>query len=371
MDKLLNLINESALKVVMIDAQDLPALAGLHEQFEQIEKQVEQIDTASVDQLQILKQASAAAGDLVEKIILQDISDSNSTLKTITETAQSMQMLAQQIAQGASDQTVQFPQELNLSTAQSTFDNQTLDTSINFELPEYVDEEILREFINTQPHVLANLEAAILAAEKDASEENRSAVKGILHSIKGETGLMGLEKLAALCHEAESLLEDAQAPFPGNKLLATKDLLGQAIAQFSGASPTVSVTEQNQENQTKPQQGSSPVEPAEDAITIAEGDVPLVVDFVNESSEHLDSAEADLLTIEENPEDPDIINAIFRAFHTIKGVAGFLNLTQIGSLAHATENLLDLARKGNLTLAGASIDVVFEALDVMKKMLAS
>ena len=48
-----------------------------------------------------------------------------------------------------------------------------------------------------------------------------------------------------------------------------------------------------------------------------------------------------------------------------------MNLKQIGSLAHATENLLDLARKGEIVLAGATVDVVFEAMDVMKKMLNS
>ncbi len=106
------------------------------------------------------------------------------------------------------------------------------------------------------------------------------------------------------------------------------------------------------------------------ATVIPEEDVPLVLDFVTEAGEHLESGEAGLLELESKPDDKEIINQIFRAFHTIKGLAGFLNLTEIGLLAHSAENLLDLARKGELILAGENTDVVFESIDMMKKMIA-
>ena len=64
-----------------------------------------------------------------------------------------------------------------------------------------------------------------------------------------------------------------------------------------------------------------------------------------------------------------MVNKIFRAFHTIKGMAGFLNLAEIQSLAHSAESLLDLARKGQLILAGVNSDVAFESIDALKKML--
>lgn len=105
--------------------------------------------------------------------------------------------------------------------------------------------------------------------------------------------------------------------------------------------------------------------------SIPEEDVPLVLDFIAESGEHIESAEAGLLELETKPDDNEVLNQIFRAFHTIKGMAGFLNLTEIGSLAHSAENLLDLARKGELILAGENMDVVFESIDMLKKMIAS
>ncbi len=95
-------------------------------------------------------------------------------------------------------------------------------------------------------------------------------------------------------------------------------------------------------------------------------DIPLVHEFIDEANGHLETAEAELLNLEDNPEDSEVLNAIFRSFHTIKGVAGFLNLKQIGALAHAAENLLDLARKGQLVLAGVSVDVVLESIDMTK-----
>jgi two-component system chemotaxis sensor kinase CheA len=105
-------------------------------------------------------------------------------------------------------------------------------------------------------------------------------------------------------------------------------------------------------------------------LVIPEEDAPLVLDFVAEASEHIETAESTLLELENQPDDNELVNKVFRSFHTIKGMAGFLNLSDIGSLAHAAENLLDLARKGQLVLAGDPTDVVFESIDALKKMLA-
>ena len=109
---------------------------------------------------------------------------------------------------------------------------------------------------------------------------------------------------------------------------------------------------------------------APEPMTISEEDAPLVLDFIAEAGEHIETAESALLELENHPEDGELVNKIFRAFHTIKGMAGFLNLSDIQSLAHSSENLLDLARKNQLVLAGATSDVAFESIDGLKKMLS-
>ena len=119
----------------------------------------------------------------------------------------------------------------------------------------------------------------------------------------------------------------------------------------------------------KPAPNPEPSAPQK-TTAISEEDVPLVLDFIAEAAEHLESAEAGLLALETKPGDKEVINQIFRGFHTIKGMAGFLNLTDIGSLAHSAENLLDLVRKDKLVLTEEITNVIFESIDMLKKMIA-
>lgn len=104
---------------------------------------------------------------------------------------------------------------------------------------------------------------------------------------------------------------------------------------------------------------------------IKEDDRGLIVEFIAEATGHIESAEVELLKLEDNPEDLEAINGIFRAFHTIKGVAGFVNLKQIGALAHVSESLLDLARSGKLPMTRSAVDVVLAALDCLKVLFAN
>jgi two-component system chemotaxis sensor kinase CheA len=132
-------------------------------------------------------------------------------------------------------------------------------------------------------------------------------------------------------------------------------------------------TEQAKSSATQTVEVKSPAEAgaASQPLVISEQDAPLVMDFVNEAMEHIETAEAALLELETKPGDNEVLNKIFRGFHTIKGMAGFLNLTEIGTIAHAAESVLDLARKGKLVVVGPISDVIFEVIDAKKKMLAT
>jgi len=99
-------------------------------------------------------------------------------------------------------------------------------------------------------------------------------------------------------------------------------------------------------------------------------DLELVQNFITEALEHLDSIETQIVYLESDPGDKERINAIFRPFHTIKGVAGFLNLTQIQSFAHEVETLMDEARSGRLGITEAIIDFILTAVDLLKEMIA-
>jgi len=98
-------------------------------------------------------------------------------------------------------------------------------------------------------------------------------------------------------------------------------------------------------------------------------DPELLTGFIEETTEHLDSIEVNILELEDNPGDLDIINNIFRPFHTSKGVSGFLNLTNIQALAHSTENLLDDVRNNKRTMDSEVIEVVLKVGDCLKLLV--
>ncbi len=99
------------------------------------------------------------------------------------------------------------------------------------------------------------------------------------------------------------------------------------------------------------------------------GDGDLLREFITESREHLDNIEQGVLVLENHPADAETLNTIFRAFHTFKGGAGFLNLFPINKLAHVLESLLDLARQGKLAIDAPVIELILRGRDVLKQFL--
>ena len=91
-------------------------------------------------------------------------------------------------------------------------------------------------------------------------------------------------------------------------------------------------------------------------------------EFVIESLEHLESIEQDIMELEDRPDDADLINAIFRPIHSMKGGAGFLGLTEINQLAHETETLLDRARKHQVHIHSGIVDLVLASVDMLKQL---
>jgi two-component system, chemotaxis family, sensor kinase CheA len=98
-------------------------------------------------------------------------------------------------------------------------------------------------------------------------------------------------------------------------------------------------------------------------------DREILSDFVMESLESLETVEVSLMDLEQDPGDLDSINAIFRSFHTIKGVSAFLDLERINMLAHRAENLLDKARSGEISIEATVIDIILESVDSLKKLI--
>lgn len=128
------------------------------------------------------------------------------------------------------------------------------------------------------------------------------------------------------------------------------------------------------EEDTTLQQTSADDEPAADAsnnnFQVSEDiDLEMVKEFIIECNDLLDSAEVALLDLESNPGDQELINTVFRAFHTIKGTSAFMGLDPISDFTHLAETLLSNVRDGDLDFDRASADISLDSIDVIKKLL--
>lgn len=122
--------------------------------------------------------------------------------------------------------------------------------------------------------------------------------------------------------------------------------------------------------------GAQTAAPAAEASAGAEAagkdrvqDESLLKDFITEGLEYIGEIELNILNLEQEPDNKDYINAIFRPFHSVKGVASFLNLDGIRTLAHDLETLLDKARNEALAVTPELIDLILDGSDTLKAMI--
>ena len=100
-------------------------------------------------------------------------------------------------------------------------------------------------------------------------------------------------------------------------------------------------------------------------------DSELLQDFLVEAGELVQRLGEQLVELESTPGDSELLNAVFRAFHTVKGGAGFLAAEPMVLLCHHAEDLLNEARNGNVVLGAAQMDALLEALDLLNAMMAA
>ncbi len=379
--------------VVFLEPDDLNGLADIH-------SYLEEVDAWANDQgHERTSRATTALRDIVEQIILQEHDDPHQGLALLAKAISCMQQV---VRDGSRYSQADYPEELGI--ARSTGGDETADEgessngeieyAFAVQLPVHVDEAIFSEFLTRQVGVLEEIESAALEIEQGKNDAALGVLSRHLHTLKGEAALLGLNDIEHLCHVTEDLLERESPSEVSDRLLALKDWLMSAFDAYAGKGigpdPPATMEKILQEglstgDYTSPDALEVPTTapsvseaPAKDTADHASnilssgpltGDPELIADFVVEAMEHLDTSDIQLLTLETDPHNLDAINTIFRAFHTIKGVCGFIALEDMMALAHESENLLDLARKDSLVLEGPCLDIVFDAIDTLKHML--
>ena len=248
------------------------------------------------------------------------------------------------------------------------------------------DDPLIPEFVAEAQEHFQSAAGALLTLQSDADDtEALHSVFRSFHTIKGGAGICELGAIGDLAHRAETLLDSARQ---GHLKLADEalDLSFEALDLLEKLVEGLSQEEAElpegyeillERLATFCAKGPSelPVveSPADDEQEIEEVDIdfsdPVIPEFVSEAQEHLQAAEGHLLAMQSSDIDPDAVNAVFRAFHTIKGGGAMLGLVPIGELAHRAETLLDAARSGMITLEGQALDLCFRAVDTLNEMM--
>ncbi len=378
-------LESAAETMAFADPRDLQSLAAVHTALEALR------DWAADNHvLPVVK----AAADLVEKTILGETDDPARALETVNNTIACLQHMA---GHGVPAHEIDFPAELLPQPANTgqipVSAHQPPAASGPCARPEsgaaISDDKILAEFLARQDGVLARCEELILAMEKEVRDDDLDELRRIMHTIKGEAGLLGLPQVERLCHELEDLTQNRLPEGATELLLRAKDWLTEEFAFLAGKTQAPAPVDEllpaikELASASAPDTADGNVNAGPEATTATDPSSPqpprpiidresldhaLLAEFLGEAREHLENTDIQLLELETNPDDNEATAAVFRAFHTIKGVAGFLGLEEIGSLAHETESLLDRIRRSELKLTPQILDVIFDCVDALKKM---
>ncbi len=200
----------------------------------------------------------------------------------------------------------------------------------------------------------------------EAASELRKAytiVAQVLSAGQQENGW--LETVSALIEKASEIIsnqewEDSQIDEPNEPSL--KEQTAEPKPKSEAVEKTADLDSTDNEVN----------KPATKVFLIPEDiDLSMVGEFITECSELIDSAESALLDLEDHPDDNELVNTVFRAFHTIKGTSAFMGLDPITEFTHHVETVLSIVRDGDLPFDRACADINFESIDIIKKLLGT
>jgi two-component system chemotaxis sensor kinase CheA len=384
-DRVKTVIEEVAEEFVMADPADAAFLERLSGIFACIAKDL-------AGEFPLCTRAAQMSQELVRKRSGNGGGLSEADMAVIEQTISALQTLA---AKEIKERELSFPPDFGLAAASEKAVESTAD-----DLASGVDEEILSEYLVQQEGVVSEMESLVLSYEQDCDPQVLKALKRLLHTAKGEAGVLGLNHIEKLCHRVEDYIQASEDRLKGDLLLEFKDWYEQSIAALRNdqQAPSADALMAALDDEAKPEEKESAASTREATDSgrpedvesetlegpsgpVAENgahgallspveieDPEITADFISEAYEHFESSDENLLILENDPDNEEAIACIFRAFHTIKGTTSFLGLTPISELAHKAENLLDEVRKKRLDFDGPVVDATFNALDLLKNM---
>jgi len=227
--------------------------------------------------------------------------------------------------------------------------------SMPITLPPHIDETIFSEFLSRQEEVLQRFEELVLYLEKEADEEAMAELKRILHTLKGEAALMGLEEVETLCHETEDLLAQQEVPELVDSLLNVKDWLSKAFAWYAGEGSSP-------DSAGKVLDSSSQLGGEGPADAWGREDLPHEIrDYIRELGERF-------FTFFEDPANEEKSQALFKSFHRLKGTAGWVSLPQVEALAKEGGSRLRKSASGGQPLEDGAMEKIRQAVEQLSQL---
>ncbi|MBW2340074.1 MAG: chemotaxis protein CheA [Deltaproteobacteria bacterium] len=224
---------------------------------------------------------------------------------------------------------------------------------------------------------LESVEELLKDVREDSLKTLAGAMKGYIEGIiLGEKSDLspfesGISQLQEMCRD---LVNEVEFDRDVSSLLIRLGCEGIEPSAMSSSPEKEKLTEakENLQESEMTDSGDEREEAGADtarSIMLGDEDREIISDFVGESLENLGTIEVKVMDLEQDPSDLETINAIFRPFHTVKGVSGFLNFNKINNLAHIVESLLDKGRDGKIRIEGGIIDIILDSVDILKRMI--
>ncbi len=284
---------------------------------------------------------------------------------------------------------------------------------------EFMDPEIFADFIIEAKEHLETIEPNLLELEK--TPDNLGLLNEIfrpMHSLKGASGFLGLNKMNGLAHKAENILDELRKGSMGvtseimDVILTATDALRQMIDSLErnntegdvDTAPIIATLDALLAGGSAPAApapapaapapaaapalapaASAPEVPAPAALNTAEwiesrADLPRYAltafgedhlkDFIDEAKENTSNLGSGLLELEKHPDQGNMVNDLFRYFHNLKGNSGIIGYQEMNSLTHEAETLLNAVRHGESSVSRELVDLLLCAVDVLEALIA-
>ena len=372
-EELLNIVEQLASVTMMADAEDANAVSSIMKLLNDIEQLLD--PSASEAAMKALKRCKTAGRKLQEG----GLKEPSRGLARLTDAVSSLQSILSRNPNGEDNQRELAPGEAD-----------------QFMLSDWVDESLFREFLANQKYVIEEIEGCILGIE-NGKTDLISSMKRTIHTMKGEAGVLGLTDLERICHGLEDYIgEVPEISAHTEDLLFVKDWISKAVEQYSqmllpepAADEVLDRLRMALQQVTDAQSDTldkddvdhdmaafTAAETEEEPLSARQVPLPrdeetleLMVEFVQETEDGIARADDILINVESEGAPEESVNGLFRIFHTIKGVAGFLELDDISKLAHSTENMLNKVRAGERNLDGVILDLVFDSTAIMRGLI--